>query len=81
MPINSAHPRLRPIMTALFSLPALLFWPGCAAMKPSPEQIAKEKSERAVDRGDPPIRARGKSNLPFWYSSKSREIEENLGGS
>lgn len=52
-----------------------LSWGGCAFWQARDEfAAAKQKSD------EPQLRPRGQSDLPFWYSSKSRDIEESLGG-
>lgn len=81
MPLRPGNQRLRSSSRAVVWLAAGLLLSGCAAMKPSVEDVAKEKAQRTAVQDVPPLRPRGKSNLPFWYSSKSREIEESLGGS
>ena len=55
---------------------AALCLSGCAAWRERDEFAAAKKKPAEVQ-----LRPRGESDLPFWYSSKSRDIEESLGGS
>ncbi|MGE0610260.1 MAG: hypothetical protein AB7O62_24425 [Pirellulales bacterium] len=48
---------------------------GCAAWREGDDAPPPKKKSEVGD-----FRPRGKADLPFWYSSKSRDIEESLGG-